>query len=356
VSSPFRYAIVGRGWRAQFFLRLAALMPDRFAVTAVVTRDDAGAAEVAERWHVPAHTDLSAIGRPDFVISSVPWDTNPGIIEALVDAGRPVLSETPPAPDIEAMRALWSSVGASGLVQVAEQYLLLPDHAARLALIHEAVIGEPTSAQVSSTHMYHAVSMIRGFLGVGFEPATVNGHAFTAPLADPMTPAGWTGDATPKPATTTIATIDFGGRMGLYDFTENQWWNPLRTWRILVRGTLGELVDDTVVRLADARTPIRSTLHRRQLGRDLNLEGADLDHISFDGRVVYRNPYAGARLSDEDIAIASILERTGAWARDGAPAPYPLARASQDHLIALAVEESTRTGHPVTTGIELWAT
>ncbi len=232
---------------------------------------------------------------------------------------------------------------------------LLPDHAARLVAVASGIIGTPTSAQVSSTHLYHAVSMIRGLLGVGFEPADRAGErAFTAPLADPMTPAGWTDDVTPKPTKTTIATLDLGGRMGLYDFTDNQWWNMLRTRRIVVRGSNGELVDDRITRLVDARTPVESSLRRRQVGRDLNLEGADLDHISLDGAVVYKNPFFGARLSDEDIAIASILAATGKWARDEAPAPYPLAQACQDHLLSLAIEESARTDKPVRTDVEPW--
>lgn len=357
-DAPFRYAIVGRGWRAQFFLRLARVMPERFEVTRVVTRTAAGASEVAAEWGVPTSTEVPDVARerrPDFVITSVPWGVNPGMVEAVVGMGLPVLSETPPAPDLNGLRALWSRVGASGRVQIAEQYLLLPDHAARLSVIRRGAIGEPTSAQVCSTHGYHAVSIIRGMLGVWFEPATVCAHAFTAPLADPLSPAGWSGDATPKPTVTTIATLDFDGRMGLYDFTTNQWWNPLRARRIVIRGSLGELVDDTLTRLADPVTPVASTLRRRQTGRDLNLEGADLHHVSLDGEVVWRNPYFGARLSDEDIAIATILERTGAWARDGGPAPYPLALACQDHLLALAIEESAASGRPVTTGAEPWA-
>jgi predicted dehydrogenase len=354
-----RYGIVGRGWRARFFLRLAAAMPDRFAVTGVVTRTAAAGAEVEAEFGVATCRlpgELLRRERPDFVITSVPWDVNPGLVEALVDAGVPVLSETPPAPDLDRMRALWSRVGASGLVQVAEQYLLMPDHAARLAVVRSGAIGVPTSAQVSSTHGYHAVSIMRGMLDAGLGDATVDARAFVAPLADPLTPDGWRGDDSPRDATTTIATIDFGGRMGLYDFTDNQWWNPLRTDRLVVRGSRGELVDDHVTRLVDPATPVRSSLVRRQTGQGFNLEGFDLDHVSFDGAVVYRNPFAGARLSDEEVAIATLLSRMAAWTRDAGPAPYPLSDACQDHLIALAVAESVRSGGAVTTPREAWAT
>jgi len=342
-DNPIRFAVIGRGWRAQFFFRLAAVLPERFTATAVMTRNPGDPVG----WDLPVVADIQSLLRtePEFVITSVPWDVNPGLVEALAALGVPILSETPPAPDREGLAKLWSAVGATGLVQVAEQYLMLPDHAARLAVV--PLIGHRTSAQVSSTHGYHAVSMLRGFLGVGREPATVHARAFTAPLADPLTRDGWRDDLTPRPAVTTVATVDFGGRMGLYDFTDGQWWNPLRSRRIVVRGSHGELVDDAVIHMADARTPVTSVLRRRQTGRDLNLEGFDLDHISFDGQVVYRNPYAGARLSDEEIAIATILERTGRWCRDEDEAPYPLADACHDHLLSLAIDESARTGATV---------
>ncbi len=123
----------------------------------------------------------------------------------------------------------------------------------------------------------------------------------------------------------------------------------------MVRGSRGELVDDRVVRLVDPTTPVESSLVRRQTGLDLNLEGLDLKHISFDGDVVYRNPFVGSGMSDDDIAVADIVARAGAWAREEGPAPYSLAEACQDHLISLAIEESVRTGQPVVTDAEAWA-
>ncbi|MGW5576579.1 Gfo/Idh/MocA family protein [Micromonospora chokoriensis] len=357
-TAQTRFGLVGSGWRGEFFLRLARLLPERLRATGVVTRTESRGAAVAAAWDVPTFrttAELLAHERPDVVIVSVPWPVTPDVTRELVAAGVPVLAETPPAPDLAGLRALWADVGGSGLVQVAEQYLLMPGHAARLALVRAGVLGEPTSVQVSSTHLYHAVSLIRGLLGVGFDGAEVSARAFAAPLADPLSPAGWSGDDTPRQLSTTLATIDFGGRMGLYDFTDNQWWNPLRGRRLVVRGSRGELVDDRVVRLVDPTTPVESSLVRRQTGLDLNLEGLDLKHISFDGDVVYRNPFVGSGMSDDDIAVADLLVRAGAWAREEGPAPYPLADACQDHLISLAIGDSVRTGRAVTTTAEAWA-
>ncbi|GAA1611871.1 hypothetical protein GCM10009789_77780 [Kribbella sancticallisti] len=334
-------------------------MPERFAVSGVVTRSAERGGEVEREWRVPTFRsvdELVTADKPDFVIVSVPWETAPGLTADLVARGIPVLTETPPAPDVEGLRRLWSEVGDTGLVQVAEQNPFLPSHAAQLSVVRAGTLGAVSSVQMSSTHLYHAVSVLRLLLGVGRAPATIEARQFVAPLADPLKRDGWSGDTAPTDATTTLATIDFGaGRMALYDFTDNQWHNPLRGNRIVVRGSHGELVDDRLVRLADPVTAVESRVVRRQTGIDLNLEGFALDHLSLDGSVVYRNPFPGVRLADEDIAIGTLLARMTDWCRGDGEPPYPLAEASQDHLIALAIGESASTGQAVAVGPEPWS-
>jgi hypothetical protein len=123
----------------------------------------------------------------------------------------------------------------------------------------------------------------------------------------------------------------------------------------VVRGSNGEIVDDSVVRLAGERTIVQSNLVRRQTGYDLNLDGYDTDHISFDGQVVYRNPFQGLRLADDEIAVSSVLTGMAAWCHDEGPPPYPLAHGCQDHLVSLAINASLQAKGPVTTTAENWA-
>ncbi len=358
VPTPTRYAVVGAGWRASVFLRMVYLMPDRFEVTGVVTRRAEVGAELEAAWGVTTYRDLEtllAADRPDFVVLSVPWPVTPELTRQLVAAGVPVLAETPPAPDADGLRALWHDVGSSGLVQVAEQYALMPLHAARLEVVGSGLIGSPTSVLVSSTHQYHAVALMRRFLGVGREAVTVGAQTFASELVDPITPTGWTHDTSAKPAGTTLASLDFGdGRMGRYDFTDNQWWNPLRPDHLVVRGSAGEIWDETVVRMVDEVTPMTSRLERASTGLGMNYEGLDLTHISLDGRVVFRNSFEGARLSDDDIGVATLLAQTGAWVRDEAEPPYPLAEACHDHLVSLALGEAVESGGRVRVEPDVW--
>ena len=147
--------VVGSGWRAEFFVRLAGLLPDRFALVGAAVRRPENAERISAQWGVPAYLspdELIAKQAPDFVVASVPWDVNPEVVGGLVEAGAHVLSETPPAPDADGLRRLWSRVGASGLVQVAEQYLMLPGHAARRTLVERGTIGRATSVHRSEEH------------------------------------------------------------------------------------------------------------------------------------------------------------------------------------------------------------
>ena len=275
------------------------------------------------------------------------------MVAALVERGTRVLTETPPAPDADGLRQLWAAVGGAGPGPGRRAVPAAPGtRGAACAVVARGAIGTPTSVQVSSTHGYHAVSMMRGFLGAGDSrrrsPVTVS--ARRSPRRWSTRCAGTAGPTTTsrsrrrppwRPSTSATA------GPGLYDFTDNQWHNQLRFRRILIRGSARRDLGRQGGPAGRAATPsCRVDLARYQLGHDLNLDGHDTEHISFDGRVVYRNPFLGQRLMDEEIAIASMMAATAAWARDEGPAPYPLADGCQDHLISLAIDESAASGQP----------
>ena len=354
-----KIAIIGAGWRSEFFIRIAQLLPEKFEIVGVVARKDEVRSALAERFGVQTYSSISQLlskNKPDYAISSVSWDSNPGVVEELVSAGVYVLCETPPAPTLEGLQKLWAAVVSSEMVQVSEQYLSLPGHSARLAITKSGVIGDVSSLELSSTHGYHAVSIMRGFLQSGFEPTTITTRQFQAQLVDPLLRNGFNADLSPKNAKTTISLIDFGsGKSGVYNFVDNQWHNQLRHRRIVVRGSRGEIVDDSVIRLIEGPAITTSRIERYQLGYDLNLDGYDTEHLSFDGKVVFKNPFTGLRFMDEEIAIATLMAQMADWIDGNAKAPYPLNEACQDHLVSLAIDESIALGKSVTTAKQDWA-
>ncbi|MBY8875534.1 Gfo/Idh/MocA family oxidoreductase [Micromonospora sp. PLK6-60] len=357
-GGPVRYGIVGHGWRADFYLRLARQVPERFQCVGAVTRRPDVGARLEQRWGIPTYRsveELVAAAAPEVVVTSVPREANPEVVSSLVALDTAVLSETPPAPDADGLRRLWAAVGASDLVQVAEQHPYLPVVVALRTLIADGVLGKVTSAQVSWTHDYHATALLRILLGVAAEPARVSAVRTVGPLLEGPDRGGWPATPEVRPAAHTLAVLEMAGRSGVYDFSEGQWFNPWRRRHVIVRGSHGEVVGNEVTWSTENGMPVSAPIVRRHTGLDGNLEGADLDTLSWSGRVLYRNPYSGARLSDEEIAIGTCLERTGQWRRGVAPPPYPLADACQDHLLALAIHAAADAGGPVTTGVEPWA-
>src|SRR3954447_11173153 len=105
------FAIVGAGWRAAFFLRIARRLPERFAVTGMVVRDPGHARHMTAAWGVPAHASLHALlasgPRPDFLVLAVTRNAAPLLLSEAAAAGLPVLTETPPAADLAGLLAIW---------------------------------------------------------------------------------------------------------------------------------------------------------------------------------------------------------------------------------------------------------
>lgn len=338
------FAIIGSGFRSAIFWQVAAGLPDVDCVGIVTRRP--------RPLPVAAYESLDAVladHELDFVVTSTPVAVTPQTVRELVERGIPVLAETPPAGSVDELAALWRDVGQSHLVQVAEQYHLMPMHAARLTAVQRGLVGRVGQVHVSSTQLYHAVSLVRRFLGAGRGAVTVRASRFTAPLVNPLDRSGWTGDLEAHDATTTLATLDFGeGRSGLYDFTDNQTRNLLRTRRLLVRGSHGELSDESVVRLLDARTVSRSSFSRRQTGHGLDLNGYATDHIAFGDEVYWRNPWPQQRWNDDELGVATLLTRMAAWVHGDGDEPYALAEGCTDQLIGLAITEAAESGREVT--------
>jgi len=357
--APARIGLIGAGWRAEYFLRIARELPDRFTVARVLVRTVSSASSVTEKWGVPAATDFADFVRDDYdyVVVSTPWDVVPGLIERLVAAGIPVLSETPPAPDVAALRSLWGRVGGAP-VQVAEQYFLQPHHAARLAVVRSGLIGEVSSARVSVAHGYHGVSLARLLLGVGFEPVTIRADALPDPVLSSNGRGGWHDELVAVPGRRTVAMLRFGDagpqqRNAVFDFTDEQYFSPVRSRHISVRGTRGEIWDNTVNHLVGPGDPATGELRREVTGIESELSGNHLRRITLHAGVYFENRFAPARLNDDEIAVAEVMHRMAVFVATG-ESFYSLAEASHDHYLGLLVDEAAASGETVRSEAMPW--
>jgi hypothetical protein len=355
MSEPIVFGLVGGGWRAEFYFRIAQELPGRFRVAGCFARSEATRNGIKRAWDIPVFDTIDGLlsEGPDFVVTSVPWAASGPLLVELAAQNMPVLAETPPASDLGALISLRQNLPDKARVQVAEQYAFQPLHAARLAFVRAGKLGEISQVQVSVAHGYHGISLIRKFLGVSFENAVIRASAFKSPLIAGPGRTGPPSEEKKKESLQIIAHLEFGDKLAIFDFTPDQYFSWVRSQRLLVRGDRGEINNLDVSYLADFRTPVRIRFDRNDAGQAGNLEGYYHKGYSAGGENWYQNPFAPGRLSDDEIAVATCLESMKRYLETG-DSFYSLAEASQDHYLNLLLNEATTTGKTVESSDQAW--
>ena len=355
MSNP-SFGIVGGGWRAEFFLRIARDLPERFPCAGIVIRDAAKREKSMSLWNVPhfaSTEELLVKGSPGFVITSVPWSANYPLMEKLASAGAAILTETPVAPTLEEMAKTFALVKSGAKIQVAEQYLFQPEHAARLSFIASGKLGKVSEATVSVAHGYHGLSLIRQYLGIKFELPEIKAVRFKSPLIEGPGRNGPPTEHKSKSSDRVLATLDFGDRLGIYDFSGDQYFSWIRSHYLIVRGERGEISSNSVQYLEDFETPIQFDLLRRDTGHGGNLEGHSLESIQGGSQVLYRNPFAPASWSDDQIAVATCLSKMQNYVTTG-ESFYGVAEAAQDRYLDMLIDQALSAGTPIKAEPQVW--
>ena len=351
-----KFGIIGGGWRADFFLRVAREMPDRFNVSGMLVRDEKKAKLIEEKWGVKTFRFLDKlINSCDFLflVVSVSCDAAPRFILELSRKDIPVLSETPPASEIKDLTELNKLVKPGAKIQIAEQLIFQPFHTAVLSVIESGKLGNISQAQISVAHGYHGLNLIRRMLGISFENVSIYARNFTSPIIKSPGREGPPSKKEIVDSEQVIAYLDFGKKLGIYDFTGDLYFSWIRRPRILIRGEKGEINNTHVSYLKDFKTPAYFDLRRIDTGKRGNLEGYYLKGIMGEGKWIYKNPFAPARLSDDEIAVAVCLAKMEKYVRKGISF-YDLAEASQDRYLDIMINKAVREGKETKTSSQIW--
>lgn len=359
MDKPITFSIIGGGgFRAQYFLRIAQALPEQFRVSGMVVRDESKGKSMEDVWHVATYRTLEQLlanEHPDFVVLSVHASTAMDYMLQLAERGIPVLAETPPAPDLDGLLQLHDKLTRQGArIQIAEQYQFHPIQEAREAIIKSGQLGKVNQVTVSISHLYHGVSLIRKMLGIRFEEVKIKGMRFDSDwVAGPNRGGPPTEDKLIK-SERDLAWLDFGGKLGIYDFTKDQHRSWTRSNHLCVRGERGEIFDNRISIQDPSCTQIHMELKRINKGEYENAEGYFLKGIMAGERWVYENPYMPARLYDDEIAIADCLKKMATYVAGG-PEFYGLPDASQDHYIGMLIEQAIKSGETVVSARQPWA-
>ncbi|MGD7043914.1 Gfo/Idh/MocA family protein [Jeotgalibacillus proteolyticus] len=359
MSKPVSFSIIGgSSFRAGYYLKIARELPERFKVAGMVVRDVQKAADLEETWGVTAYPNVNELlkkEQPDFIVISVSASACAEYLLQLADIGIPVLTETPPGSSLSELRLLYEKLNVKkAKVQVAEQYHLHPTNVARLAVINSGMLGEVTEATISISHLYHGASLMRKMLGLHFENAEIKAMRFHSPLTAGPNRSGKPEEERVISAERDLAWVSFGSKLGIYDFTKDQHRSWIRSNHLSLRGTKGELFDDRLVFLQRFDRPMTVDLKRINKGEQENAEGYFLEGITAGEKWVYQNPFAPARLYDDEIAIASCLEKMADYI-SGGQGFYSFAEAAQDFYLGSMIEKAIATGETFQTERQPWA-
>lgn len=349
--------LIGAGWRAEAYLRVAKALPERFTITRVMVTNAESAGRIERDWNIPAVIGFDDFLRGasfDYVILAVPRETVLGLATRLAEANIPMLIETPPAADQEALFRVYETLH-SAPIEVAEQYQYQPHHAARLSIAKSGLIGDVHLVRAAVAHAFHGISLIRLALGAKFDDVEINASAITDRLSSPRSRDGWTGSVQTVDSKRIVALLRFGENTAIFDFSDpEQYYSPIRSRHISLYGSRGEVNDDRVSYLVGPDGVDHAELYREETGIEGDLEGRYLRRITLGERVLFDNSFAPARLNDDELAIAEVLARTARFAATGEHS-YSLAESCQDTYVSLLVNEAAATGEVVRSGQTPWA-
>lgn len=355
--AAINFGMIGGAWRALFFMRIARAFPEQFNCAGVVIRNPERRAAFGAEWGVPTYASLDALldaQTLDYVVVST--SENDRVIVDVVAKGIPCLSETPPGRTHEELVRVYESVREfGGKVQVAEQYHLRPHHQAQRAVIDSGRIGTVSQVQASIAHSYHGVSMVRRFLGVGFENAVIRSTGFTSPIVEGASRAGLPEREEIVDAEQVLAWFHFeSGRFGAIDFTAKQSRGWIRKDRMLIRGERGEIAELEVRYLKAFNEPMAFSIERVSHGQEQDLKPVAFVGYRGDGEWFYRTPYAWPILGDDEIAVAHCMERMATFLRNG-ESFYSLEEAMQDTYLGLLYEQARREDGTIESSTQVWA-
>ncbi len=364
IEKKISFVIVGSGWRALYYVRIAKALPQVFALCTMLCRTREKAEKMAREYGIPTTVSLRECVEmaPDFVVVSVSKEAMAEVSREWIERGFPVLCETPAALETAALRKLWALRERGGKLAVAEQYTRYPVYQALLRVLESGLLGDLHLAVVSLAHEYHGASLIRAFLGEGMSPFQVTARTYSFSTAETLSRYERFTDGRLAEKKRTAAVFEFAdGRTAFYDFDPEQYRSPIRRNYLNVRGARGELKDESFAYLDDRNRPVKEALRisRRKIAlsgeTNPNLQQVEeITYIAFREEEVYAPPFGLCGLASDETAMAQLMLDMGRYARGEKAPDYPLEWALQDAYMAILLREAAASGRPVESEPQPW--
>lgn len=337
-----KFGLIGSGWRAEFYMRIAQQIPDIFELTGVVTGNVKKSVALVKEYNVNIVITLEELEEtsPEFVVLCIKRGFVPENLEILFKKQIPILCETPPAESVHELNELWKMYDKyKPKIQMAEQFIFQPYYTALNKIICQGKLGEIQNLSMGMLHGYHGISIIRRFLNIQYENCIISGKRHWFDVTDTYSREGRIFDGAIKKQSRDRITLEFENKIVFYDFScPVQYHSFIRTSHFNIQGTRGEIDDRTIRYLTANNNPVQQDLNRIDLGvygiQDWSHYG-----IMLGDEILYLNPFEHARLNDDEIALATSIYKMREYLEDGKEF-YSLKDGIQDMYLSLKMEEA----------------
>ena len=360
----YRFVIIGSGWRAQFYVRIAKALPELFELCAMYCRSEEKADRIRSEYDIPVTTSVDdcVSANPDFIVTAVSKSSGPEVARRWMDKGFTVLGETPAGADLETLNNLWKCQEQGQKLVIAEQYFLYPYYSSLIRLVKTGIIGWINCLNISLAHEYHGASLMRSLLGISSDVAfTVSSKTYEFPVTETRTRYEEFNDGRIADKKRTVSTFEFdNGQVTFYDFDSEQYHSKIRKNSYKIQGTRGEILNGKVIYLDSGNNAVKADIQAetRQIERDFinpNPEfSEEVTGICFQDQQLYNPPFGLCGLSQDETAVAQLMKKTAEYARETSESSYPLKEALQDAYMAILMRESEETGKPVRSERQIW--
>lgn len=322
-SETIKIGFVGTGRRSRdIYLPILQKMQSRYQIVGFTSGSAYGSRRFESQTGIEAFANAQELldrKRPDFLIVAVPDVRCEAIVNSLLDFGIPLLVETPLAWSVAGVRKIIARATAKKVcIGVAEQFPFLPLEQFRKKLLDMGLFGRVYAAfNDFSSYSYHGIAQLRRYLKG--EPIEVSNADFRFEPG-----LRWQSGS---------VIFSDGARLEHNYPIVGQTFHP----SVHFHGTAGSMRDEIITVLNDGSAVKVSLVRNQNNSGNLTSISAILPNV---GQVEWVNPFAAFSFSDEQIAVATLIDGMSSAVREGTSPPYT----ANDFLTDIEIVQAFRYG------------
>lgn len=334
-----KIAMVGAGRRAAGgWLPVLDAFDDQLKLVAVCNTGNPRGEEAASKYHTRWYTNIEQMldkEKPDLVAIAVNPVNTFDVAMPILERGISLVTETPIAAKLDQADAMIAKAQETGAkLEVAENLYRVPRERLKRKMIIEGAFGQVWRAQNDNrTHNYHAVSLIRSYIGFDVPIVSVIGVQGQFPTAHHL----YRGQSTDQERSRHAILKFANGALGFHSFTSLSFGSPLRgrssTFFYAERG----MGWDNELILLDGESENRTLQIERVT---CEVDGRQVLDKMIAGEFAWNNPFTSYKLSDGQISIASELMSVVEAVRDDKEPEYGAVNGRIDREVDLAISRS----------------